>query len=313
MRRSFSTVHLTVLIAAAAGGLSCKARQIPAAASDVRVVGGEQAAAGRFPASVHIPRCSAARIGPRHLLTAAHCVMTADAWALDEPFKRGARFKIDYGPVLAAAETYDVEVASTRVHPSYKQSKKYGGDSEQNEVVDIAVIEVRSLPPSIATARLADVPLQSDEPVTFTGYGCESLPDHMRVDDGSGGLGGTVVKDHLGEAELALRLKFKTLPLFALDGTAGFLHNLREDPLAHGAEPQEVFSGCPGDSGSAAYLDTNPPQLTIVGVNSFVGPFMSAFMRLDDAGPYRVGACLAQALNAATAPVLDGIGSLCAE
>jgi secreted trypsin-like serine protease len=66
-------VRYIILVFFIISALSCKQRR--SAMSSSFVVGGDEATEGQFAASVHIPNCSATRIGPKHLLTAAHCVL----------------------------------------------------------------------------------------------------------------------------------------------------------------------------------------------------------------------------------------------
>jgi hypothetical protein len=205
---------------------------------------------------------------------------------LVDKFKPNSLLRIDYGVRLADERHIDTRVIGTAVHPSYKNSFVYGGDAEKNEVVDMAVIVVENLPPDIAIARINHQSLAQGREVIFTGYGCEKLPNHMSTEPGS-----AVVVEALTDFEKTLRLKFKKIAFAGYQGSAGILQNQNpNNNLDANASAGEVFSGCPGDSGSAVYV-LEQGSLQVVGVNSYVGYFSSAFMRMDDAGPFKLATC----------------------
>jgi hypothetical protein len=287
--------------------LGCKAH-LGSDASDLKVIGGTEASTGQFPASVHIPKCSATRIGPKHLLTAAHCVLREDAWELDDIYKVGGQFQIEYGVKLATATSYPVEVSRTSVHPSYKENAVYGGDKTSSQVVDVAVIEVLNLPDAIKIAEISDKILTPQDAIYFTGYGCEKLPDHM---DFGSDTGGVVVKSDLSEYEKKLRLKFKEVPFHRYEGTSGIIKNVRDSPLLSEDEATKIFGGCPGDSGSAVYLADSSPFTKVVGINSYIGPFESAFMRLDQQSTIPLKACITQTVQNINSGQESGISRLC--
>jgi hypothetical protein len=78
------------------------ASRYPEAALVNMLVGGRQKAS-----------CSGAVIAPKVVLTAGHCVFGFDGWAITAPFAGGQKAR------ASAAATYDWEVASEYVDPSY--------------------------------------------------------------------------------------------------------------------------------------------------------------------------------------------------
>jgi hypothetical protein len=274
---------------------SCKSR-LSAPTSKVKVIGGDPAASNQFPASLYIPGCSATRIGPQSILTAAHCVLDPAEWRLMSAFESGQALMVWHGPELSTAQGYRVKIAATWVHQSFKRSTRFGGDLNLPELYDMAIIHVTGLPDTIALATIKSQPIQRGDLILFTGYGCEILPSMMRRTFN----GEILTSDSWSADERKLRLKFKRERVYTLDHNVAILKNRHPSDQDLGHPPIDTFSGCPGDSGSGVYAltsDTDFKSSVLVGVNSFVSHYGTAFVRLDRDSLSETSVCLNHLIN----------------
>jgi hypothetical protein len=172
--------------------------------------GGTPDTGGRFPAVVVLvagPRsqCSGTKIGPRRLLTAAHCVVDTGTGELRPAYRPGGRLRIGNAPVPAAAgDLHPVQVRRTHLAPAFSDGlqrflafkrKRIAAFREQfqgTELLrrimemeathhftarypDAAVIDLDTATPDIPSLPVDQRPLTREAPVTLVGYGCASI------------------------------------------------------------------------------------------------------------------------------------------
>lgn len=145
------------------------------------LIGGDQAAAGQFDATLYVVAggagCTSARVGPRHILTAAHCVMNVASGAMR--IQAGSPLSATNSKVLAGASWSTRTVAGVFVHPQWAAACGDGCPNNQSLIApyppDVAVIETTTdLPSAWQTAKVYWGPLPLSKLVTVVGYGCET-------------------------------------------------------------------------------------------------------------------------------------------
>jgi secreted trypsin-like serine protease len=265
--------------------------------SHIKVIGGAQATMGQFPASLHIPGCSAVRVGKNHILTAAHCV-TDDDGDIIESMLAQSLLIIRYGVELGKSKKFRLRIKKTVVHPQYiKRKKSNSADASALQyLADLAIIHLHDLPDTnvIPTATVRDTPVLVGDSLFFTGYGCEALPASL---DPISGAGQQVVKQNDDDPYSKYRLKFKEVSVADIKNSVLVLGNERSSFLGFNQRGREdEFGGCPGDSGSAAYVQAKG-QKTIVGINSYIGIFNTSLIRLDTHAPHQVNRWLKEQLK----------------
>lgn len=292
---------LTAACAPADGGSS---------ASD-ELVGGTVAAEGEFPSTmVILGGCTVAKVGPRHILTASHCVMNEGEHKLRAEYEAGRAIYLGRGVTLEqttppeSAGFRRVTLARTHVPPVVFEERITNGWPRvllESAPPDVALLELTA----DSEAALADVPSASVDlstlpvgaAVVIGGYGCEH------------GVKGT--KDYA-----TVRLKRKSTKTvgveaalhpgsFVAGGDSAQRHNLEKQYAmtpGQGLAAEEA-SLCPGDSGGPVYVDDGTAS-RIVGVNSYYS-FAEASVdpvrisktnwhtRLDTASRFDVGSWLA--------------------
>ena len=132
------------------------------------VIGGRNTVAGEFPEAVFISngraRCSASFIGPKALLTAAHCTKNNG----------------EVVPVSEVSEAYTLEVAGAKFKATCTISDKYA--SEQHDMALCVVSKAVNLKWATIVAK-GDSP-KVDDQITHIGFGC--------TEEGGGGDVGTL-------------------------------------------------------------------------------------------------------------------------
>ena len=245
------------------------------------LVGGHVAAESEYPSTVSIGNCTAAKVGPRHFLTAAHCVSESLTQLSVTTDNNAQNFR-------------SLTVTSVKRHPQYTGCTTCAGDGSMNDFglkPDAALITVDQLTPDIPQAVIDSTPVAYGAAITLTGYGCEngvgqpSGPSRLKVGD-------TQAIDPL-----------------LLDGAAsipgGYVasYGPANTPAAPGL--------CPGDSGGPLFrTGTNK----IIGINalvSFVGeqatPYGNWFTRLDTSSRYNVYNWVTSIINASSATPCTGL------
>jgi hypothetical protein len=298
---------LTALIGAALAASGCAAEETegPSASSDEQLSGGFRPYAGfaKDTGTLLLRHgedrgCTAARVGPRHILTAAHCVNGLGA---------GMYLSITQSPSEENADWSTVGVGRVWVHPSWAAVDLLCQVSltctRDHGAADVAVIEARrELPSTVTSARVGThryVAAGNARRVFITGYGCEL------------GLGvGRPEVATLGAAVVPIE------PVSSINRYGHVLSDLQKIPfdgtymLTPGASHENAGASlCPGDSGGPVFLSRSAypggpayPTNVVIGVNAdytFNGGEHSTFnvhTRLSNDAPHFVGAWLARIL-----------------
>ena len=257
--RSIIATGLSVGCCLAAMACSSEAPEDLLGASSQELTGGEPASETDFPATVHIGGCTAAKVGPRHFLLAAHCVNDATGWP-STSYQPNAGIVIAPSHDLLNPTQADIwtTVRQTYIYPQWPETCAASAGCAVNVLnspnpPDVAVIEVNDDTP-IQSAFVDSRPLGYQAPLVIMGYGCEN------------GL------DAGGASE---RLKFEQTQLEIL---TTLLHAYStEDVVSIGGSyfltpgqslDSEEASLCFGDSGGPVYRD-DPTQSLVVGINAY--------------------------------------------
>jgi hypothetical protein len=229
------------------------------------LVGGQPVKAGEFPATVHVwGNCTAAKVGPRHILLAAHCVY--DGTGIDKSWQ--GPVYITSNPQFVDTLNDDprlgyVEVTAERidVHPSWVASSGFN-QADFEGATDLAVVFLADGAPlaALPVAGLDFELVKAGDEVIIMGYGCER-----------GSKVPSDVDPRLTSFQTAENGEVE-------DADADWLTRIeRGIGLADGPNPRVMHtpgkmnggaSICPGDSGGPVYRVANRQ---IVGVNSFGG------------------------------------------
>ena len=300
MSRASLPLLLAGLAVAMLGSAACAAPadadgdDAEAAESNDALIGGRAATAGQFPATVYLKgECTATKVAPRRLLTAAHCVL--DPATVSIRYPAGSRLSVAHDPAKGYA---DVEVAAVHVHPAWMKACEdaYCAASSVTarlDAPDVAVIDLATDLADVPAASIDSTALASGDRVTLIGFGCTA---------------GVLVPDARESATLkyadtrlvpADRAVHDGSPVLAADvpQVAG-IYSLTSGPGAAKARA----GLCPGDSGGALYKKRDG-RLVVVGVSSNytlgpeakdkVGlPITNWHTRLDAASKHGVGGWL---------------------
>ncbi|MBX3222402.1 MAG: trypsin-like serine protease [Labilithrix sp.] len=264
---------VSVIAASVVSVLACSPEGA-AQTSDEDLIGGEAARAGAFPSTLLVRgNCTVARVGPRHILTAAHCVYDEGRQDVRAEFASGRtihvtdRVEADSVAAIDPAVFRPLTIAKVHVPGSYRERLVYGVRVLEDEAdPDVAVMEIapesEAALDGIPIASVDLTPVGAGEPVVIMGYGCEA------------GVDGP--KDYSKQ-----RLKVQKTRALSRDSqehpggwlatrTADYGHNVEKQYLftpGNGATTEEA-SLCPGDSGGPVYRDDGQAR-TIVGVNAY--------------------------------------------
>jgi hypothetical protein len=240
------------------------------------LIGGQPDLEGRFGSVVSVrtdpgQRCTATKIGVRHFLTAAHCVIDIPSGALAGAFQPGGQVLVSNWPEPSGAAAYQTltvtqthlpasfAAALERLH-AYQEGRiadfraRYSGEDLERRIrrvyadshimarfPDLAIVEVDGETPSIPVAPVDLNPLASGAEVVLVGYGCERVADLA-----AGRLGSGPVRRIWGLSRV-IRVDAVNFYTFAGDLQAG------------------TPTTCPGDSGGPVLKDGR-----VVGVHGTV-------------------------------------------
>jgi hypothetical protein len=226
--------------------------------------------------------CTAVKVGPQKILTAAHCV---DGQGGSELF--------DGGPLVfftANAVTddtaYDLAERATietvRIHPSYDRLHHL------SDQPDVAVITLApgSTFDDIPSAVVDIDPIPVGTKLVLNGYGCPAIQP-------GGGNG-----DHVLRFGTAKSVSIKTLGI-GFDAERLSLIDQNFVVTAGSGLREGATSVCPGDSGGPVYR-SGTAKLTVAGINSWIagisqaGPKASMMARLHEGSRHAVGEWLSQ-------------------
>lgn len=256
-------------MALAVGSLlfACRSESEGATDGASDLIGGQEGIS--LPATVRIgDDCTAAKVGPRHLLTAAHCVV--DLGSMQPLYDTAHPLTVTSTPG-AAART--IQVADVLAHPAYAQHCARTLCSVPAVVAkldapDVAIIVLATDLDGVATVRIDPRPLRTGDAVIIEGFGCTA------------GV-------HVDDTRQTATMKAAETVIVAPDAA---LH----DGSFVQAKDEEVYSGnyaltagpgagpghaglCPGDSGGPLYARVdrrstgaikNAQDLVVVGVNA---------------------------------------------
>lgn len=237
-------------------------------AQEQDLIGGQEAPEGELDSLVYLPTgCTAAAVGPRHLLTAAHCVLSTGRLVLKADYEPAQTISLSRGGATVA----EVVVEQTHVSPSWLEAcgSAYCAITSVagvQDAADVALIVVQDdLPLPVTPLDLR--PVEVGEPVLIAGYGCDR---------------GIQTADQDWEPVLRFAETEAIAPESALhDGsymseprleTMDASYLLTPGPgaavLAGEASTEDAAAGlCPGDSGGPL-LRRDGDELRVVGVNA---------------------------------------------
>ena len=210
-------------------------------------VGGMSPAPGQFPFTVALPflNCTAAKVGPKRILTAAHCLANRGPFAI---YEVGDKIELMYFKKDKLTSIFST-VAQVKIHPSYMNriAQDYDPNAtvEDPSVIDLAIIDLKDSTP-IPTGAMEFSALKTKELITVGGFGCQSDTD-----------------DIIGRFQ-ARNLSYK----FAEKKVASigkFTARVNEQD----ASGSSTSTGCEGDSGGPVYKLISG-TLKVVGVNSYL-------------------------------------------
>jgi hypothetical protein len=237
------------------------------------LIGGTPATSDQFRSTVGFGDvCTAAKVGPRLFLTAAHCVAVPrpgrnepvpDPFppndGIGEKYLPGSPVHIEWGLNVDDPEQAEFTITRTSIHPSWWECPLCQEPS-RNAAADIAVVEIADDTPEIPEARVELDRIAVGAPVVKVGWGCEvttNLPPGTRVEldrykaDDTEVIVPSEVQRHeprISDEQLA-----------GIDGS--YLITAGQDQNANDA------SLCHGDSGGPLYL-ADEADARVVGVNS---------------------------------------------
>ena len=238
------------------------------------LIGGAQATRGEWDSSLfwitNGGTCGGARVSPRHILTAAHCVQVIDRdnnrmySDVRNDMKDGFALLVTNEKQLDGNTNYtQIAIKQTIMHPLWAESCDQGC-LFRNAVVDpfppdLALIELKSdMPASIPTAKIELGPVMQGTEVAITGYGCEDgLYAGFRTP---------------GKNKFATTT---TEPFYSVQHSSSFVPSAQSGAydrayvITPGQDPSGAASLCLADSGSPLFLKDTSGGDVVVGLNAY--------------------------------------------
>jgi secreted trypsin-like serine protease len=250
----------TALLALAAGcaGEQTDGEEVAEADGASALVNGAVAKAGQFPATILINgSCTAAKIAPKKVLTAAHCLYDG----------LGAAPVLGKGDVLSYRRADEdapakAKIADVALHPSFLAACAArpcvsNDGMAKNDAADVAVITLEVDLEGVAVARVDTTPLGRGDRVVVLGYGCEA-----------GAQMAPPETQRLKWAETALVSASAVVHDGSPIDRAGVAQVAASYNVTAGPGMVSARAGlCPGDSGGPLYR-WRGAELVVVGVNS---------------------------------------------
>lgn len=241
-----------IVLGAALLVVGCIRRDDTISTSDRDLIGGDESHNAEIPATIGISQnnhhaCTASRVGPRHLITAAHCVFSASSLEVYYDAAHDVQLRFPDG-MLA---TYKVKEA--HVHPLWSSKCadtlcSASAVTAKLDAPDVAVLELEEEPKNLATAKVDRTPLAPGDLVRVTGFGCTT------------GV-------HVTDSNVAVALR--TADQKVVDPSAaihdGSFVEAADEPIYAGNYALTAGKAglCPGDSGGPLYKNG-----AVVGVNA---------------------------------------------
>ena len=170
--RALSRLAILLLVVAGCAASNGGADDSAEGADDA-LIHGSPATTDRFPSTVYLKSgCTAAKVGEKLILTAAHCVLNTSS---NSPkWKEGDTLGISRAPANGYT---DVTIAAVHVHPDWQKAcdEQYCASSEVTaklDAPDAAIIEVKDAITDIPNAKVDTTALANAAPVVEIGFGC---------------------------------------------------------------------------------------------------------------------------------------------
>lgn len=168
------TTTLRGLAALCACFLGCAPVEETAVVGDA-IIDGKPVPENEYQAAVFISAvgsaCTGAKVGPRQVLTAAHCVEGASSQELAAGFQSGQKILLIYANEIAnrGERQVEIEVEQTWIHPRYTGTHHGGIDTP-----DVALIVAKEWIPYIPSGYIDSRSVEDSNLITIMGYGYES-------------------------------------------------------------------------------------------------------------------------------------------